>query len=197
MDAFDAYKIYVSLKNHFTVESYDYFKYGKKSKTNFDAFLKRRDKLFFAKLGNRKGDHLEEFLVSNFIHDPKIWIGELLSDTSETRYKNWKKKHESLTYNFTNEIDFFSILSSEEFENLFSVNVGEHPKIILKYLQGEISIETVIILDSILNFIHRYDRMITDPVYKEVSNLCKKYRPFLRFEQAKMKLVVKSKLNLG
>jgi hypothetical protein len=197
MDAFDTYKTYVAIKNHFTVESYDYFKYGKKSKINFDTFLKRKDKIFFAKLGNRKGDYIEDFLVANFIHDTKIWVGELLSDSSETRYKDWKRKNESLTYHFTNEIDFISSMSSEEFNDMFKVNSGEHPKIILNYLQGELSIETLIILDSLLNFIQRYDKMIHDPVYKEVSNLCKKYRPFLRFDQAKMRLVVKNKMNLG
>ena len=197
MDAFEAYKIYIAIKNHFTSEKYDYFMYGKKSKTSFDTFLKRSDKIFFAKLGNRKGAYLEDFLVSNFIYSSKIWIGEMLSDECESRYTEWKRKQESLSYVFSNEIDFISDLTKDEFENLFVVSDGQHPGILLKYLRGEISVETLIILDSLLKFLQRYDKILHDPVYKEVSFLCKKYRSFLRFDLAKMKLVVKNKLNLG
>jgi len=197
MDAFDCYKIYIALKKHFTTQTYDYFKYGKKTKVSFDSFLKRKDRIFFAKLGNRKDAYLEEFLVANFIKNTKVWIGELLSDESESEYKKWKKKQESLTYVFSNDINFLSDISTrEEFDELFSTRDGEHPKIILKYLRGEISLETLIILDSLLKFIQKFDIIINDPVYKEVSVLCKKYRPFLRFEQAKMKLVVKNKMSL-
>ena len=91
MDAFDAYKIYTALKNHFVLDNYDYFKYNKKIKVSHDAFLNRRDKIFFAKLGNRKDAYLEDFLVSNFLIDTKTWVGELLSDQAEERYKDWKR----------------------------------------------------------------------------------------------------------
>ena len=75
MEAFEAYKIYTAVKNHFVLDSYDYFKYNKKINLSYNSFLNRRDKIFFAKLGKRKEDYLEDFLVSNFLHDPKMWIG--------------------------------------------------------------------------------------------------------------------------
>ena len=74
MDAIDAYKVYLGVKNHFTLDSYDWFKYHKKVNVTYDSFLKRKDKIFFAKLGNRKDAYLEEFLVSNFLHDTKMWV---------------------------------------------------------------------------------------------------------------------------
>ncbi len=63
MDAIDAYKVYLGVKNHFTQDSYDWFKYNKKVNVTYDSFLKRKDKIFFAKLGNRKDAYLEEFLI--------------------------------------------------------------------------------------------------------------------------------------
>lgn len=187
MDAIDAYKIYTAIKNHFVLDSYDYFKYNKKINVSYDSFLKRKDKIFFAKLGNKKDKYLEDFLVANFLHDTKTWVGELLSDDCEERYKTWKKRQESLTYLFKNEIEFLSDFDSEEFNKFFDVEGGDHPPIIKKYLRGEISLETLVILNSILKFMNRYDKRIVDPVYKEVSKLCKKYQPFLKYEPSKMK----------
>lgn len=194
MEAIDAYRTYVALKNHFTSDSYDYFKYNKKTNVSFDSFQKRRDKIFFAKLGNRKDSYLEEFLVSNFIHDTKTWIGELLSEESEAKYKEWKRKQESLTYAFKNEIEFLDGYTKEQFDELFSVESGTHPRIIRMYLQKEISLETLIILDSVFTFMRRYDTMITDPLYKEVSKLCKKYQPFLKFDKTKMRSLIRDKV---
>jgi hypothetical protein len=191
MDAIDAYKYYLGIKNHFSRDSYDWFKYNKKVNVSYDSFMKRKDKLFFARLGNRKDEYLEEFLVANFLVDAKIWVGELLSDECEERYKDWKKRQESLTYLFKNEIDFLSGLSPEELNEFFEVKSGDHPRIIKKYLRHEISLETLSILNSILHFTKRYDTMIHDPIYKEVSKLCKKYQPFLRYDSVKMKVALR------
>jgi hypothetical protein len=190
MEAFDAYKIYLAIKNHFTLDSYDYFKYNKKINVSYDSFLKRRDKIFFAKLGKRKEEYLENFLVANFLHDPKIWIGELLSEECEGRYKDWKRRQESLTYVFKNEVSFIDGWGANELNSWFEVTSGEHPNIIKKYLRKEISLETLTILNSILNFTQRYDSEVNDPIYKEVSKLCKKYQPFLKFDKSKVKSIL-------
>jgi len=187
MDAIDAYKIYVAVKNHFMLDTYDYFKYNKKVNVSYDSFLKRKDKIFFAKLGNRKNDYLEDFLVANFLHDPKIWVGELLSEESESRYKDWKKRQESLTYMFKNEISFLEGLNENELNEWFHVGENDHPKIVKRYLRGEMSLDSFVILNSILNFVPKLDKQLSDPIYKEVSKLCKKYQPFLKYDLQKMR----------
>jgi len=187
MDAIDAYKVYLGIKNHFTQDSYDWFKYNKKVNVTYDSFMKRKDKIFFAKLGNRKDAYLEEFLVSNFLHDTKMWVGELLSEECEDRYKEWKRRQESLTYIFKNEMDFVSGWTPEQLNEFFDSKGGDHPPIIKKYLRGDISLETLAILNSVLHFVKRYDIMIHDPIYKEVSKICKKYQPFLSYDTVKMK----------
>lgn len=194
MDAFDAYKIYTAIKNHFVLDSYDYFKYNKKINLSYDSFLKRKDKIFFAKLGNKKDSYLEDFLVANFLKDPKIWVGELLSEECEEKYNAWRKKQESLSYVFKNEVSFMEGWDADELNNWFSVTKGEHPNIIKKYLWSEISLETLTILDSILNFTKRYDSEVTDPIYKEVSKLCHKYQPFLKYDKQKLKKVLRETL---
>jgi hypothetical protein len=191
MEAIDAYKIYLGIRNHFTLDKYDYIKYNRKVNVSYDSFLKRRDKIFFAKLGNRKDKYLEDFLVANMIHDPKIWVGELLSDECESRYKDWLKKVQSITYIFKNEMSFIDGWNAEELNSWFDVQNGEHPNIIKKYLRGEISLETLTILNSIMGLTNRYDKIFDDPIYNEVSKLCKKYQPFLKYEKQKMKNLLK------
>ena len=44
MNEFETYKLYISLKNHFSSKSYNHFKYQGKSRVNFDSFQKRKDK---------------------------------------------------------------------------------------------------------------------------------------------------------
>lgn len=194
MEAIDAYKTYLALKNHFTLDTYDYFRYNKKAKVSYDSFLKRKDKIFFAKLGNRKDAYLENFLVANFLYQTNIWVGELLSDECEDRYKDWKRRQESLSYHFKSEMEFISELSPEEFNRLFHPVNGNHPEIIQKYMRKEISLETLCILDNILKFIHKTDKIISDPIYGDVSKLCKKYQPFLKYDIKKMKSALRQVL---
>ena len=105
---FDAYKSYLSLKNHFTKEKYDYHKYCGKSRATVKSFYKRKDRFWFEKLARNKSDkEVIEFFVSNFIDctDPaKLWIGEMIRE-GEDRYVSWKKRTQSLSYLFKEETD--------------------------------------------------------------------------------------------
>ena len=103
---FDAYKQYLSLKNHFTKEKYDYHKYCGKSRATVQSFYKRKDRFWFEKLSRNKDDkEVIEFFISNFITctDPsKLWIGEMIRE-GEGRYTLWKKRTQSLSYLFKEE----------------------------------------------------------------------------------------------
>ena len=95
MMPYDAYRCYLSLKNHFTKEKYDYHKYRGKSRASLQSFYKRKDRFWFEKLARNKSDkEVEEFFVSNFVvcTDPsKLWIGEMVKE-GEDRYLNWRKR---------------------------------------------------------------------------------------------------------
>ena len=82
MMPFDAYRCYLSMKNHFTKDKYDYHKYCGKSRATVQSFYKRKDRFWFEKFARQKSDkEVEDFFVSNFITctDPsKLWIGEMI-----------------------------------------------------------------------------------------------------------------------
>jgi hypothetical protein len=191
MMPFDAYRQYLSLKNHFTKEKYDYHKYCGKSRATVQSFYKRKDRFWFEKLARNKSDQeVIEFFVSNFITctDPsKLWIGEMIRE-GEGRYTAWKKRTQSLSYIFKEEIQ--SILANQDLDSIFSRKSG-HPIILKKYLGGDISIETMVILDQILEYRKEFDKHLQDPVWETVSMRMKKYSPFLNIEVSRYKKVLK------
>mgnify|MGYP001015165818 CR=1 FL=1 len=187
---FEVYQTYLSFKNHFTREKYDYFKYAGKTNASITSFNKRRDRYFFEKMSRQKSDiEIKEYFLSNFItEDPsKIWIKEIIQN-GEGRYTDWKKKNQSLSYVFSEETS--SIFTKKNFDSVFSTSKG-HPVILKKYLGGEISIETLVILEKILGFRKRFDVKLQDPVWLSVSLILKKYEPFLNIDVSKYKEMLK------
>jgi len=189
---FDAYKQYLSLKNHFTKEKYDYHKYCGKSRATVQSFYKRKDRFWFEKLARNKSDQeVIEFFVSNFITctDPsKLWIGEMIRE-GECRYTDWKKRTQSLTYLFKEEIE--KVFSDNNFDAMFSLDGSRHPDILKSYLRDEISIETLVILDKILGYRMNFDRHLSDPVWETVSMRIKKYSSFLHIDVFRYKKILK------
>ena len=53
IDPFDSYKMYNALKLHFETDGYDAIKYNYKSNASPKAFMRRKDKYFFAKLAKK------------------------------------------------------------------------------------------------------------------------------------------------
>ena len=192
MMPFDAYRCYLSMKNHFTKDKYDYHKYRGKSRATVQSFYKRKDRFWFEKLARNKSDQeVVEFFVSNFINctDPgKLWIGEMIKD-GEGRYTEWKKRNQSLSYVFKEETEF--IFSDGNFDSMFAMDGTRHPQILKEYLRKNISIETLVILDKILGFRENFDSHLKDPVWETVSMRMKKYSPFLNIDVQRYKKILK------
>ena len=162
-----------------------------KSRATVQSFYKRKDRFWFEKLARNKDDkEVVEFFVSNFITctDPsKLWIGEMMRE-GEGRYTAWKKRNQSLSYIFKEELE--STLANQDLGTVFASKSG-HPIILKKYLGGDISIETLVILDKILDFRKNFDAKLDDPVWQTVSLRMKKYSPFLNIDVFRYKKIVK------
>lgn len=191
MMPFDAYRQYLSLKNHFTKEKYDYHKYCGKSRATVQSFYKRKDRFWFEKLARNKSDQeVIEFFVSNFITctDPsKLWIGEMIRE-GEGRYTAWKKRNQSLSYVFKEEMG--DILANQDINSIFAHSTGHSP-ILKQYLSGKVSLETLVICDKILGYRTDYDKKLKDPVWETVSMRIKKYSPFLNIDVFHYKKILK------
>jgi hypothetical protein len=189
---FETYKTYLAFKNHFTKKDYDYFKYCGRSRASISSFHKRKDRYFFERLSRQKNDdEIKAYFVANFVEcdDPdRLWIGEIIRSGEDT-YTNWMKRSQSLFYLFKTEIEVF--MRKDNFEELFDCKTGNHPEILKKHLQKAISIETITILDLILEFTKKFDKKLTDPVWEFISLRIQKYKPFINIDVEKYKEVLK------
>lgn len=189
---FDAYKSYLGLKNHFTKKTYDYHKYCGKSRASLQSFYKRRDRYFFEKLSRQKDDQeVVDFFVANFTscNDPQtLWIGEIMAK-GEGNYTEWKKRKQSLSYLFKEEVE--GVFDGNKFDEMFLIEGTKHPQIVKEVLQGNLSLESFIILDRILGFKKSFDKKLKDPVWEFLSMRMDKYGPFLHSDIFKFKKILK------
>lgn len=184
---FEAYRTYLALKQHFTKSSYDFFKYNGKVNVQQSSFEVRKDKYQFYKLSKHK-DPIN-YLVSNFVYNDIKWVGDLFSEPSKDTYVNWQKYQQSITYNFTNELN--KLLT--KFNDNFIVTNGQHPYLLKLYKTGEVSLETLIILDDILGFSKHWNKQIEDTIlWPSIYQKMVKYRPFISYDKFKCRKVLKS-----
>jgi hypothetical protein len=184
--AFECYKEYLALKNHFSKPDYDYFKYNGKVRSNHESFEKRKDKLFFQKLAKHPDVH--NFLIANLSDNEKHWIRDLAySEDAEKTYKSWLKRQQSLTYVFKQELSKLD----EDFNNNFACKNNEHPLLLRKYLGGDISLETLCLLLEFTGAKSHWDsKMQYDLVYDAIKTKIEKYTPFIKADKEKLKTIV-------
>ena len=183
MEAYDAYKIYHALKLHFTSD-YDYNKYNGKANVSVDSFLKRNDRPFFGRVSRKYKDDTKDFFISNFIVNPKGWVGNF----NDENYLNWKKRNQSLKYNYKSElVELFHKV--ESFDEIFWGN-GQHPLLLKQLMSKKTSLETVSILEKIVGFCHRFDREIQETiVWPDRKKLIKNYSNLLTIDVNEYRIV--------
>jgi hypothetical protein len=190
---YEAFGLYQAVKLHFTTDSYDFLKYGGKSRISVDVFENRKDKYHFYKLSRRltNKDDLIMFLVANFVNSDGIWVGDLLMEESETIYRQRQRVIQSLSYIFENDC-------RKIFEGIDDPNIvlrsegGDYPKLLTMALRKEIEIETLCLLNKILHFMPLWSKRITDTIrWPEYRRKVEKYAAFIQADTVKYKLILK------
>lgn len=196
MTGFEVYKMYLAVKNHFTKEQYNYFRYNGNVRANEASFQKRKDVYFFKKLGAKYSpEEMIYYLVSNFIVD----FGGYVRNFSDDAYKNWKTKQESFTYRFKQDID--SLLDEVEypydknFDNLFIVEPNKHPVLLRSFYANEITLETMAVLEHCLGYVKNFDKNLSDPVWEQTRMKIVKYVPFLDIDCGRYRKVILDTIN--
>lgn len=185
---FEVYCTFLALKQHFTRESYDYIKYRGKVTAKIDTFHKRKDRYFYEKMSrNKNRQETFDYFFANFVasQDPsKLWIGDLKGEQGEEVYLNWLKRVQALSYTFTQ--DLRTLTEDNHILDCIRAKDNTHPIAIKSYLKGNTSIETLVILNTILDFSTKLDEQLSyDPVWKSISLKLKKYKPFLTIDRNK------------
>lgn len=184
---FNLYVKYLAFKKHFTTDQYDYQKYRGKVRASFDKFRTRNDVFFFHKLWQK--DEPENYLLANMIVNPNSWIREIVEETGEARYFEWKKKIESLSYTFKSDLSKLD----DNYQANFATPDGQHPLVMRLYLQKQITLETFTLLTNMSNIFPYWDTNLVDKIVaRDIIRLSKKYRPFLEIDEKKFKDIVRN-----
>ena len=191
MSGIEVYRLYLSLKLHFTTDTFDYFKYGNSAKASQHSFDSRRDKFFFVKLSRTfKEDELREFFVANMIVEDKVYPATLVREGAKN-YQEYIKRKQSLAYNFKEDVMTLHDIS-QKFDKLFIIE-GVHPPLLKAHLGGKISIETLAIFNKIFQYVGNFDKDIKeDIVWKPLRNRVMKYEPFISIDKGKYKNIIKT-----
>ena len=197
----DVYRTYLSVRNHFTNDNYNFFKFGGKTKASSSAFEKRRDRYIFDKVSkDYKDDEVALLFVSNFVAKEKFWIGNALSEESRNIYTMWRKKIQSLSYIFENDVKaIIDEINDREidFDSVFKIQDGQHPIILRLTLADRISLESFLILNKILDFFPQFNRRIEETIiWPDFYKKCVKYEPFVKVDMTRFKFILKKQLNL-
>ena len=192
---FDVFKTYLAVKNHFTSD-YDYHKYGGRVTAKLESFTKRHDRYFFHKLSRKyDADRVLDYFVSNFAHDDKKWIGNLINNEGTETYTRYKKYKDAFDYHFRNDcvairndLDNRGIL----FDDGFNADSGQHPRILRLLIQRKIHIQTAIILDAVLSFSKVWNKKIEEKiVWPKIYQRMVKLKPFMNFNMTQAKMIMK------
>lgn len=173
LSGYETFCLYLAIKNHFTIDSYDFFKYnGKVKNVGKETYLNRRDRFQFEKLA-RKCENMQDHLVANLLKD-KTWIGDLLEDEAFDNTKAYVKTNQSMSYVFRNELERIGdIKPALRFD-------GQYPDIIPTLMNGTISYQTFVILNYFIQFVPKFDaRLPDDFIWSKLSFKAKKFAPFI------------------
>ena len=183
MEQIDVYLMYCAMKAHFGKSDYDFVDYKGKTKIKRESFYKRKDRSFFAKLSRKykTEEEIKNYFISNFIKDKKGYIANF----NDEIYNSWKLKRQGFFDLF--ELEMKPLV--ESFEDLFVVENKQHPKLMKEFLGGRISLETLIIMDELVNFDPNWNRELEDDIiWLDLRNLMDNYERFLTIDREQYKI---------
>ena len=186
MEPIDTYLMYCAMKAHFGKSDYDFVRFGGKSKVSRNSFWKRKDRSFFVKLSRKykTSNEIKDYLVSNFVKENKGW-GCNFTDKNYTQWKNmnmielFEKDITPLLQNF------------DEGRFMFAVPENSHPKLLKEYLGKRVSLETMIILDELMEYSLRWNVQLKgDLMWPSINLLMNNYKKFLTIDKDKCRIVL-------
>ena len=194
MEPVDVYMMYCAMKAHFGKGDYDFVTYKGKTKINRKSFYKRKDRYFFVKVSRKyeTEEEIKNYFISNFIKDKKGYIANF----NDENYQSWKLKRQGFFSMFT--VEMQPLVNA--FENLFAVENKQHPKLLKEYLGGRVSLETMIILNELVDYSQNWAlELKNDIVWPDLNKMMNNYKRFLtidtkRYRMLLLKLIEESKL---
>ena len=183
MQPIDVYLMYCAMKAHFGKTDYNFIKYGGKSRVPRNSFFKRKDRYFFVKLSKKykTENEIRNYFVANFMMEQRGYVANF----NDENYEKWQNKQNNFHDIFTNEIQPMI----QDFNSLFEIKKSEHPKLMKEYLGKRISLETLIILDELVEYSKKWNEHLKDDIlWPDLKKLMNNYKWFLTFDKKQYRI---------
>ena len=183
MTPVDIYLMYCAMKAHFGKGKYDFVQYEGKTKVSRNSFYKRKERYFFARLSKKYDDpkEIQNWLLSNFIKDRRGYIANF----NDENYDSWRLKREGFFDMFA--VEMHGLV--QEFEPLFEVHSNTHPKLLKEYLGKRVSIETMIVLEVLVEYCDTWDKHLGEDIsWQDTRKLMNDYKRLLTIDPKRYKM---------
>lgn len=184
MTGYEMYKANLAIIQHFTKAKFDFLN-GSRIRFSEEKYDARGDHVFYEKFAERypKGDLLR-FIMVNVTNGKKH-----ISEYSDSDFRDWKHKIGGLEYHFEKDCKFMFTFAAKHgiiFQELFKSATGGLP-IVLQMMNGNhIMIETLCLIDSVLNgsIVRQMDEQVTDMfLYPKLRMKITKYQGWIPYEK--------------
>lgn len=189
MSPFEAYRYFAAMKLHFTSDKYDVIASKGAVKAYEPAFEKRNDKYLFHKLANKFSlprDLIQYYAANMAYGNMNVPYDQSYSDRL---YIQWLKRKQSRTQVFKDELNIirnYVEAKKLSYEDLFDIEEN-NPHLLILYLGGHISLETMVMIQECEDYLSSWDSMII--VWKDTIRAIRKVAPFVKFDREKIKVV--------
>lgn len=179
-DSYDIFRIYFALKLHFTTD-YNYNKSNGRIRITKQHFLKRKDKQLYYSVARKFEDldEVKQFFIFCLANYKKFTIYSLDMQMFEA-YNMWKVRQRSDLVYFKRDLE--KIFS--EMTLLEAIKGDGVPGIVRMFVEGEISIDTLTIVDVYLKF--QPNNEVLPHINKQVTA----YKSFLNIKPVSMQKVL-------
>ena len=190
MDGFKAYKYYMAIKLHFTRDSFDVFKNRGNVKGTREAFNARNDRYIFEKLARKYpvDKDMIQFFVANFAYGNEN--AQYSSEEALTNLMEWNRRKQSITKIFTDDCAKILMTAYKDKlkeESIFYFTSNNYPGILKMFLGSQISIETVRILDDMMNLIDNWKQNSTMLyLWENEIRKIEKVKGFVKYDKIKI-----------
>lgn len=174
MNAYEVYRIYNALRLHFTTD-YDFFKYKGAVRTSASSFnkLPMHEMRAFEKISRLSEP--KTYLVGNFLFNESNYI-QFFDSKEYLKYRTYLTNG---NYIFSEEIKKLKV----PYGSNFNVELNSVPYILQLYLNDQISLYSICILDRIF----RWSSKIDNPIFQEYIKKINKSRQFFKYDEQSAK----------
>ena len=192
MTGYEVYRYYVTVQQHYTVKSYNMLT-DRAIYPKVEQYKKRHDWALFETIGKKFTDKIKllELMIANYAYAENRFIYNY--SAAVDNLDRWIKVRERISMQLSEDCGIIVNESKQRnisFDKIFHSPENGYPLIFSLYWGGQISIESICILDSIYNFTDTWCDYPTFYLIENDVQRIQKTKPFVKYSKEKISKIL-------